>query len=213
MIDRYLELGLRLGRHIDGMVDAYFGPPEIKARTDAEPVVEPRKLADDARRLLADVEASDLEPARRHYLLAQVRGLRTTAQKLAGEAIGYADEVERCYGVRPQHVPEDVFAEAHARLDAALPGSGSLADRLNAWRESQVVPPEKLHDAVHSLADELRERTRALEERWERVRDNLRTLAAFAEEALEQDAKPARGLDEELAERPRSVAQRRRGER
>lgn len=159
MIERYLELGLRLGRHIDGMVDAYFGPPAIKARTDAEPLVEPRRLADDARRLLADVDASDLEAGRRHYLAAQVRGLRTTAQKLAGEPIGYSDEVESCYGVRPQHVPEDVFAEAHARLDAALPGTGSLADRLNTWRESQVVPPEKLRDAVTSLADDLRERT------------------------------------------------------
>ena len=162
MIDRYLELGLRLGRHVDGLVDAYFGPPEIKARTDAEPLVEPRKLADDARRLLGDVEASDLEPGRRHYLLAQVRGLWTTAQKLAGDAIGYSDEVESCYGVRPQRVPEDTFAEAHARLAAALPGSGPLAERLNAWRESQVVPPEQLRAAVHSLADDLRERTQRL---------------------------------------------------
>lgn len=159
MIERYLELGLRLGRHVDGMVDAYFGPPAIEQRTDAEPLVDPRRLVDDARRLLADIEASDLAPARRHYLAAQVRGLRTTAQKLAGDSISYSDEVESCYGVRPQHVPEDVFAEAHARLDAALPGNGSLAERLNTWRESQVVPPERLRDAVTSLADDLRERT------------------------------------------------------
>lgn len=159
MIERYLELGLRLGRHVDGMVDAYFGPPAIEQRTDAEPLVDPRRLVDDARRLLADIEASDLAPARRHYLAAQARGLRTTAQKLAGDSISYSDEVESCYGVRPQHVPEDVFAEAHARLDAALPGNGSLAERLNTWRESQVVPPERLRDAVTSLADDLRERT------------------------------------------------------
>jgi hypothetical protein len=158
-IERYLELGLQLGRHIDGFVDAYFGPPDIKARVDAAPVVPPDRLAADARRLLADIEASDLDANRRHFLLGQVRGLRTTAMKLAGEPITYSDEVETSYGVRPQRVPEDLFAEAHARLDATLPGTGPLAERLIAWRESQVVPPEKLRGAIESLADDLRERT------------------------------------------------------
>ena len=162
MIDRYLELGLRLGRHVDGMVDAYFGPPEIATRVAAEPIIEPRRLVDDARRLLADVEQSDLEPARRHYLLAQVRGLHTTAQKLAGDDISYSDEVERCYGVRPRRTSEDELAAAHAELDAALPGTGPLAERLNGWREQQVVPPEQLHAVIGSLADDLRERTQRL---------------------------------------------------
>lgn len=162
VVERYLELGLRLGRHIDGFVDAYFGPPEIKARVDAAPTVPPDRLAADARRLLADIEESDLDANRRHFLAAQVRGLRTTAMKLAGEPISYSDEVETSYGVRPQRVPEDVFAEAHARMDATLPGTGPLADRLIAWRESQVVPPEKLRLAIESLADDLRERTKTM---------------------------------------------------
>jgi hypothetical protein len=91
-----------------------------------------------------------------------VRGLRTTAARLAGEAIGYADEVEACYGVRPRWVEEDELAEAHRRLEVALPGSGSLGQRLIAWRESQAVPVEKLGGAVASLADDLRERTQRL---------------------------------------------------
>ena len=28
---RYLHLGLQLGRHDEGIVDAYFGPPELAA--------------------------------------------------------------------------------------------------------------------------------------------------------------------------------------
>ena len=31
-VDRYLEVGLRLGRHLDGLVDAYYGPAELAAR-------------------------------------------------------------------------------------------------------------------------------------------------------------------------------------
>jgi hypothetical protein len=160
VIDRYLELGLRLGRHVDGLVDAYFGPRDLADRVAAEPVVPPARLAGDARRLLADLEQdSALEPHRRHWLAAQVRGLRVTAARLAGEPIGYADEVEACYGVRPRMVPEDELADAHRRLDAALPGGGPLADRLNGWRETQVVPPAKVDEAMRSLAADLEERT------------------------------------------------------
>lgn len=158
-VEDYLELGLRLDKHVDGFVDAYFGPGDIKARVDAEPQQPPAKLAADAKRLLADVEQSALDANRRHFLAAQVRGLWTSARKLAGDPIGYSDEVEACYGVRPRRTPEDEIAEAHTALDAALPGSGPLAERLNGWREQQVVPPEKLRAVVTSLSEDLRERT------------------------------------------------------
>jgi hypothetical protein len=159
IVERYLTLGLTLGRHIDGMVDAYFGPPALAERV---PDVAPARLVDDARRLLADLEHSDLEPARRRWIASQVRGLLTTARRLAGEAIGYADEVEASYGVRPTWQDEEVFAAAHRRLTAVLPGDGPLADRLIAWREAQAVPVDRLPAAVASLADDLRERTQRL---------------------------------------------------
>ena len=46
--DRYLKLGLRLGRHVDGLVDSYAGPPEIATQVEAEPLREPAALASDA---------------------------------------------------------------------------------------------------------------------------------------------------------------------
>jgi hypothetical protein len=163
VVRRYLELGLRLGRHIDGFVDAYYGPPEVARAVDAEPVRAPAALAADAAGLLTDLDvgADDevLSADRRRWLRAQVLGLRTTAQKLAGEAIGYVDEVERCYGVRPAVVPEDELAAAHRRLDDALPGGGPIGDRLIAWREAHAVPVDELRAAIESLAEDFRDRT------------------------------------------------------
>ncbi|HEX9991468.1 MAG TPA: hypothetical protein VGB14_00935 [Acidimicrobiales bacterium] len=164
---RYLELGLALGRHVDGLVDAYYGPPDLARRAEAEPPHPPDALAAEAARLVADLDAGvdpdppadPLTPARRAWLRAQVVGLHTTAGKLSGEDIGYEDEVERCYGVRPRRVPEEDLAAAHRRLDEALPGTGPLAERYIAWRESQVVPPDRLDPAIRSLAEDLRERT------------------------------------------------------
>src|SRR3954454_22168952 len=42
--ERYVRLGLQLGRHLEGIVDAYFGPPELAAAVHAEPAVDPRAL-------------------------------------------------------------------------------------------------------------------------------------------------------------------------
>jgi len=35
LVEDYLTLGLRLGRHIDGMVDAYYGPPGLARAVEA----------------------------------------------------------------------------------------------------------------------------------------------------------------------------------
>jgi len=103
IVDRYLELGLRLGRHVDGFVDAYYGPPELAARVEAEPLRPPAELAADAGRLVADLDAGEgagtgdgaVDAGRRRWIRAQALGLRTSAHKLAGEPIAYLDEVER----------------------------------------------------------------------------------------------------------------------
>jgi hypothetical protein len=166
IVDRYLELGLRLGRHVDGFVDAYYGPAPTAERVAAEPVLAPDRLSADAAALIADldagVDAGVVDASRRRWLRAQAVGLHTSARKLAGEPIGYADEVEWCYGVRPTFRDEEAFAAAHRRLDEALPGSGAIRERVIAWREAQAVPVEKLEPVLRSLADDFRERTQRL---------------------------------------------------
>jgi hypothetical protein len=148
--ENYIRLGLRLGRHVDGLVDAYYGPAELQQEVDAEPLREPATLVADAGRLL---DATD------GWLRHQVVGLETIARKLAGEQIAYADEVERCYGVRPQRTPEAEFEQAHADLARVLPGDGSLGERYQAWREENPVPGDQLPSVLESLVVELRRRT------------------------------------------------------
>jgi hypothetical protein len=153
MTEDYIRFGLRLGRHVDGLVDSYYGPPELKEEVDSEPLREPAALVEDGTRLLESTEG---------WLRAQVVGLETVARKLAGEEIPYSDEVERCYGVRPQRVPESEFEAAHRELDVLLPGEGDLAARYQAWREGDPLPREQLAPALEALTEELRRRTRDL---------------------------------------------------
>lgn len=166
----YLRLGLSLGRHVDGLVDAYYGPPALAEQIAAAPPPPPAALVASARSLLTALDGGEPldagdrpeAPGRRAWLRAQVVGLLTTARRLAGEAIAFADEVEACYGVRPAPLPDEEFAAAHRRLDEVLPGSGPLRERFMSWREAQAIDPLRLPDAVTSLVEDLRERTGSL---------------------------------------------------
>jgi hypothetical protein len=154
--ERYLLLGLRLGRHVEGIVDAYYGPPELAAAVDAEPPVDPRALVSAAEGLLDELEDG--------WLRDQVVGLRAYAGVLAGESCSYPDEVEACYGVRPTYTDEAVFAAAHERLEALLPGDGRLAERYQRWRNSILVPAEQVERTVAAVIEEARAWTRGLVE-------------------------------------------------
>jgi hypothetical protein len=160
-IDGYLELGLRLGRHLDGLVDAYYGPEELRGRVADEPLRSLPALGDDAGRLIARLDSGvdDLGPTRRRWVRAQVVGLHTTARKLAGEPIDFADEVAWCYGVRPRRLDEDEFEHAHRTLATVLPGSGGLRDRYVDWRERHAIPSDRLREALDAVVEMLRDET------------------------------------------------------
>jgi hypothetical protein len=148
LAERYLRLGLQIGRHVDGIVDAYFGPPELAAEVEAAPPVDPAALVASADALLEEVDDG--------WLRDQVGGLRTYAAGLAGEPLSYGDEVEGCYGVRPTHTDESTFAAAHEQLDELLPDEGSLAERYASWRNSMLVPTDRVEAAVGAVMEEAR---------------------------------------------------------
>ena len=154
MVERYLRLGLQVGRHVDGIVDAYYGPPELAAAVDADPPVDARELVSAAETLLDELGDS--------WLHDQVLGLRTYAGVLAGESHTYADEVEGCYGVRPTYTDEAAFTAAHERLEELLPGDGSLGERYRRWEESTRVPAEQIERVLAAVIEVARAHTRAL---------------------------------------------------
>jgi hypothetical protein len=149
--EAYVLLGLRLGRHVDGLVDAYYGPPGLKEQVDAEPLVEPAALVAEGDALLAELDDG--------WLRDQTLGVRTYAGRLAGEEISYSDEVECCYGVRPRLRGVEAYVAAHERLDELLPGTGPLSERYQAWRSDSTVPVELVVPLVQDAAAELRTAT------------------------------------------------------
>jgi len=153
IVECYLELALRLGRHDEDLVDSVYGWDELQARVDAENLREPQELAEDAEALLAEV-ADD------PWLTAQVRALGANGRKLAGERFDYVEEGRLIYGIEPRWHEEDAFRRAAGLLDQALPGNGDLRDRYAGWLHETAIPAEILEQAVLDAAAELRRLTR-----------------------------------------------------
>jgi hypothetical protein len=160
--ERYVRLCLRVGRHIDGFIDAFIGPSEWEQSVAADEPVDPRHLHDEAQLLLDGLGDADLEEDRRRWLRGQLEALECATTRLSGEDIAWTDEVERSLGVRPTRTDTRVFEDVHRRLDAALQGSGTVRQRYIVWDEDNAVPREKLVPALQRLREVLGPRAHAL---------------------------------------------------
>jgi hypothetical protein len=161
-VERYVRLCLRVGRHVDGFVDAYVGPPEWEREVAAEEPADPARLRNEAESLLGELDGAGLEDDRTRWLRSQLEALECVTAVLSGAEIAWADEVERCFGIRPKRTDTTSFAEAHRRLDGALSGHGTLRERFVAWEERNAVPRDLLVAALERLKDVLAPRAHAI---------------------------------------------------
>ncbi|MGX7729885.1 DUF885 domain-containing protein [Rhodococcus sp. 2H158] len=162
LVREYLLLGLAFDRLEEGFVDAFTGDPALRGRVANAPAPDPRDLSHTARTLRAALPASGLSDERTRFLDVHLRALDCSARKFAGEDIAFVDEVEAYFDVRIDMGDEDAYREAHRRIDALLPGSGPLAERVQAHRKSEIVPADRLAECVDAFSSALRDKVRAV---------------------------------------------------
>ncbi|MGB3230242.1 MAG: DUF885 domain-containing protein [Mycobacterium sp.] len=160
LIREYLTLGLRFDRVEEGYVDAFTGDPALKRAIDAEPQPDPADLARQAERLLAELPAG-LDDARAAFVGAHLRALACAGRKFAGEHVGFVDEVEAYFDVRISKGDPERYRQAHAKLDDALGGTGTLTERMQTYRATEEIPPARLEECIHAFSSALRDRVRA----------------------------------------------------
>lgn len=160
----YVQMQLEIGEREPGYVDAYFGPAEWQAAAKSSPrSVE--ELANEAASLTSrtrSVNASGLEPIesrRRDFLLAQLKAAATRLRMLSGEKLSFADEAEGLFGVSPQLRELSAYDPVLARIDALVPGTGPLSDRVDAFQNRFTIPKDKLQPVFDRAIAECRRRT------------------------------------------------------
>lgn len=161
LIREYLLLGLRFDRIEQGYVDSFTGDQALRRAVADEPAPDPAELSRQARHLLDALEETTLERPRADYLRAHLRALDCAGRKFAGEPVGFVDEVRDYFDVSITKGDPERYREAHAKLDAALGGSGPLSERMQAYRAAEEIPPERLGDCIDAFSSALRDRVRA----------------------------------------------------
>ena len=157
LIREYLLLGLRFDRIEAGYVDAFTGDPALRQqrwRPSPPPTrptwsVKPRRLI----AALPDVpQRNGFDQQRADYVGAHLRALECAGRKFAGE-----DDRFRRRGaclLRRAHQQgrrRTTYRQAHARLDEVLGGTGPLADRMEAHRVGEEIPPERLAECIDAV--------------------------------------------------------------
>jgi hypothetical protein len=161
----YVHLQLALGTHDQDPV-RYFGPPQWRADAEAHP--QPiTALQDNAMRLLGelqriDVESLDTMSRRRHaFLVAHVRAAKYRLGMLEGVYGRFEEEAEQLYAVVPKLRPLSSYDVVLERVDALLPGSGPLTQRVQAFRDRLVIPADRLDEVMRTAIAECERRTLA----------------------------------------------------
>ncbi|MBU1323885.1 MAG: hypothetical protein KJ676_01435 [Alphaproteobacteria bacterium] len=163
----YVRLILDVGEIEEGYVDAYYGPAEwqAEAKAETETPAELKTRAEDLTRRLEAIAVPASAPAevarRKAYLLAHVSAAHARLRMIEGEKFSFADEAEALFGVRPDTRPLTSFDPVLARLDAVLPGEGTISQRLAAFRGGTAIPRDRQEAVMRAAIDECRARTEA----------------------------------------------------
>jgi hypothetical protein len=156
----YLLIGLSLGELEEGIVDAYFGPPEIREQAHTEKALPVELIARSAALRARLDEVTDAQRAR--WLDRQLIAMETLARQINGEELPYRELVERCFDAAPQPTPPEEFAKVRTELEELLPGDGDVRARLETHSQALTVPVDKLASIVEWLTGQLREAAKAM---------------------------------------------------
>ena len=163
--ESYVKLVLAVGRHDADYVDAYYGPPAWKAAADSVK----RPLSDiraEAANLIASLEAQppassaeELVQLRHRFLVRQLQALVARVDMLGGKRLSFDEESQALYDAIAPTNDEAYFQRILDRLDAALPGTGSLTDRYDEFRKGFIIPAARLDTVFTAAIAACKERT------------------------------------------------------
>ena len=158
--ERYVKLVLNIGVYDPDYVDAYYGPEEWKPSGDAAAKKEQFPFADfdkEVESLLHSLNTintsrmNSVEKLRHASMVKQLVAVRGRIVLLSGKKILFDEESQQVYDAVAPAFPESHYKELLGELGGLLPGTGKVSDRLERYKQSFVIPKEKL-DAVFKAA-------------------------------------------------------------
>lgn len=162
---KYVIATLRAGAHEAEWVDAYYGPEEWPKMAESS-FRSKEELYGDFSKLIDRLDHDILAGEDRADLVQRVRALRamlaaaqTRMQMLMGKKLDFETEARGQFATSPELKSLEYYDEILARLDNEVPGTGPLAQRVDAFNERYVIPKEKLKSVFDAAITECRKRT------------------------------------------------------
>ena len=155
----FVKIALRMGEVDGDYVDAYSGPKAWReAIKDTD--VKATTLEKDISALSARIDGlENANAVRARNLTKLLRAMAVRLDVVTGKLISFDKEVSDIYDVKPPRYDLAEYDAVLAELDALVPGKGSTADRVNAFRNQFAIPKDKLKPVFDRAIAECRTRT------------------------------------------------------
>ncbi len=160
--ERFVKLALELGQYDADYVDAYLGPEqwatiaknELRSKEDLSRAIS--ALFSE----LKEMSPTDKIAIHRHKaLLLKVRAMDTRMRMFMGETFSFADEARLIYDASLPDYSFTDFDQVLKEIDQLMPGKGDLATRIDAFRNTLVIPQERLDEVIKLAINECKLRT------------------------------------------------------
>jgi hypothetical protein len=165
--EAYVKLVLEVGRYDPTYVDAYYGPQEWKPEPVGKEAIKNfphSQLSSQGQTLLAALKQTtptggEEEKMRRTFLEKQLIAVQAQIDILSGKKFTFDEESRLLYDAVAPSYSKAHFTQLLQKLDQALPGKGSVTERLTTFKESFIIPKAKLDTVFKAAIAECRKRT------------------------------------------------------
>ena len=158
----FLLLALRIGKHIKGYVDFYYGPERLRQIVDCESLTALNTLLNDSNDLLKQLGYQGFDKERMRYIEKLLIAMKTSIETLCGVEIPFKEKFLRLYDVDLQPVNESELDGLLEDFNTVYKGAGSLNERMKVLREKRKVPEDKVYPLFKEALNITRMKTKEL---------------------------------------------------
>lgn len=160
-----MKLVLAVGNHDADYVDAYHGPDAWKAESQQQKksLEEIHSSAIGTLESLSEFDSSTMtepENLRHQYLTKQITSLIARVEMLQGKKFTFDEESNALYDTVAPTYSEEHFKDILKELGTTLPGNGSVQEQYESFKNSFIIPKEKLDGVFKAAIEECRIRTK-----------------------------------------------------
>ena len=159
----YVQLGLFIGNFDTDFVDAYYGPESLKVPASGKTFPKDSLLlaVDSLTGVISSVQNDGKDQQKRKvWMLQQLKAFKERIRIFSGSTKSFDEEAMELFGVKPPHFKDAHYSALINELDAILPGSGAIPDRLQQLNSRFIIPKEKVDTVFKTAIQEARQRTK-----------------------------------------------------